>query len=236
MSKLTKERLEEIASGQNTVSIPEAAVLARELLSLRTARDNEVDKLFVNAMHAIGVDESVNPEGCRSSQRSLEELHHLAITRGQQLREAREEIERLKESVDSRVPSLVARIATLTAERDEAEKKGREAGVAGMMQAMNAQCLTINQLEKQIAALKSCPAMEEVDNLRFNINDVQLPPEERIKAALEACDLARRSISSREEVVGLLVNLWAFERVRDVVNSVSDYPPFTRIRDIVEGK
>lgn len=42
MNNLTKERLEEIASGQNTVSVPEAAVLARELLSLRSAGDEEV--------------------------------------------------------------------------------------------------------------------------------------------------------------------------------------------------
>lgn len=78
----------------------EECIEALALRTLRDAGDAHVDKLFIDAMHAIGVDESVNPEGCRSSQKSLEELHCAAITRGQQLREARAEIERLKGDAD----------------------------------------------------------------------------------------------------------------------------------------
>jgi len=108
-------QVDEVHGWRNPVELREHEVDA--ILSLRSAGDEEVDKLFVNAMHAIGVDESVNPEGCKSSQRSLEELHHLAVARGQtrtdavnkaaewakeceqlqnQLREAHAEIERLK--------------------------------------------------------------------------------------------------------------------------------------------
>lgn len=126
MSELTKERLEELRNLlvlnpndpmdefvglAELIDIIDAALALR---ALRDAGDGEVEKLFVNAMHAVGVDESVNPEGCRSSQRSLEELHHLAITRGQQLREAQAEIERLKaqneklqKQIDSRDPYKV---------------------------------------------------------------------------------------------------------------------------------
>lgn len=154
MSELTKEDIEQmrgvvrkcifgIPDSEGRVARDTLDKIVDELLALRTLRDagdEEVDKLFVNAMHAIGVDESVNPEGCKSSQRSLEELHCAAITRGQQLREAREEIERLK--------------GCLKKSNDGFEEHER----LWYLEQNKTETLT-----SELAALKSAPAMAEVD-------------------------------------------------------------------------
>lgn len=188
------------------------------------AVDAEVDGLINKFRWGIEAEATSRP--------LVDKLRDIAIARGQtrtdavnkaaewakecdglreQLREARKEIERLKESVDSRVPSLVARVATLTAERDEARK--------------------------ELAALKSAPGMREVDACI-----VTPEPYERGVTTVygpvkydgeKLADIARRSIASREEVVGLLRKLW-WEIPVGAINLNRKW--ILRIIEIVEGK
>lgn len=177
MSELTNKRLEEIASGQNTVSIPEAVELARELLTLRTLRDagdEEVEQMKGMIRKCIyGIPDS---EG-KIARDMLDNIVDIAITRGQQLREAMEEIERLK----------------------------------------------------------SAPAMEEVDALVAKEDSLSA----KMSAGhyllfINACDIARRSNTSREEVVGLLKELWWKIPSSETVHYKGEW--VQRIRKIVEGK
>lgn len=71
----------------------EVRAIARELLSLRTdAGDDEV--------HWLPEDDADTDTECRLI-KMINENHDIAITRGQQLRSAREEIERLKSECDN---------------------------------------------------------------------------------------------------------------------------------------
>lgn len=97
---------------------------ARELLSLRTAGDEEVDSKVLEISHWIDNEAKcpMEREACNSAVRDLQDLRDIAIVRGQQLREAREENENLKLERDGAVACMDSRlqqIYTLTAERDD---------------------------------------------------------------------------------------------------------------------
>lgn len=262
MSELTKEKLEEHAENgtyYRSLSDEELQSMARELLALRTLRDagdEEVEKISVE-MEACFVaqndDVLLTGEERSDAQSTLidlaRQIRDIAITRGQQLREAREEIERLKgeyaslesnwlhekENVEwqktkvrnlrmaadaaGRV-DLQSQIATLAAERDglnealslagkdvdrlTAERDEARTKLEKQIDITYEAKAVVSQMQKELAALKSAPGMEEVDAL--------VAKEDSLSAKMSAghyllfindCDIARRSIASREEVVGL---------------------------------
>lgn len=106
----------------DTLDGNDVAEIIDELLALRSIRDagdEEVEKL----RHTIA---DLGPSLAGEADR----LRDIAISRGQELREAREELERLKEEMETSVSEAEERanergrqIATLTAERDEAWKE-----------------------------------------------------------------------------------------------------------------
>jgi len=190
---LTNERLKEIAqnpSGEPTRSSmhTEWVAMARDLLAIREAGDEEIELLHEEVGFSFG-----NPYVAQQnkSREALENLRHIAITRGQQLRNAQAEIERLKVSSFSApegatIQSLQSQIATLTAE---------------------------------LAALKAAPGMEEIDALwkEFKVKRHKLAIRLHGAELEEICQLdeivmsIRRksicSIASRDEVVGLLKHI-----------------------------
>lgn len=152
----------------------------------------------------------------------------------------------IDELIDSR-----SQVTTLTAERDEARKELEDAqrqeietiaAVINHRKLIDEQKQKIDFLTAELAALTSCPAMEEVDAL---VHQESLPLCER-----ESCTdkdgvlfqrlaaIARRSIASRQEVVGLLVK--CHEVFREEMNRVKDCidlsESYRRIIEIVEGK
>jgi len=81
--------------------------------------------------------------------------------------------------------------------------------VCGVAEKMRDGCVSrdaqIDSLSAELAALKSAPGMEEIDRLRQRISENTAKKLFENDTALdELADLARRSIASREEVVGLL--------------------------------
>lgn len=142
-----------------------------------------------------------------------------------------------------------SQIATLTAERDEARSELEDAqrqeietiaAVINHRKLIDEQKQKIDFLTAELAALTSCPAMEEVDAL---VHQESLPLCER-----ESCTdkdgvlfqrlaaIARRSIASRQEVVGLLkrfINKYHIDIHGMAKGGDSDA---THILDIVEGK
>lgn len=163
----------------------------RKLLAIREAGDEEVEKLY---------SQPHEPE-------ARKKLRNIAITRGQQLREAQAEIESY-ESQELETTQVIINHRNFIAD----QKK------------------TIDSLTAELAALKSAPGMAEVEALesawRDSMNSV---------AYVEMIiSLARRSIAAREEVVGLLK--WVF-RNQDLQSDraiLSDEA--RRILEIVEGR
>lgn len=140
------------------------------------------------------------------------------------------------------IKSLQSQIATLTAERDEAL-----GGVKTLTETVNSLNGQNDRLRQELAALKSCPAMAEVDALVAKWNEPgPWEPEVVSEALREYETLTRRSISSREEVVGLLKWLDEFWDFREVKKCLSEYASdkvygddqqkARRILEIVEGK
>lgn len=100
--------------------------------------------------------------------------------------------------------------------------------------------VVIERLTAELAALKSAPGMAEVDAI---LQDAE-KSSEQIES--ELADLARRSIASRDEVVGLLKWLdefWDFKEVKRCLCEYAsdkvygdDQQKARRIIEIVEGK
>lgn len=123
-----------------------------------------------------------------------------------ELREAREEIERARANELAACDSLVnehnrltEQIVTLTTERDEARSKlEKQIDITYEAKAV------VSQMQKELAALKACPAMAEVDALEKKWNGPLLIDDEGLVIG-EIFSALRRSISSREVVIeGLL--------------------------------
>lgn len=306
MSELTKERLKELRSERDRLLIKNAGTfpaamelacktikLIDELLALRSrdVGDDKVDGEFRVALQG---------EFSHTDQKeAVIKLHGFAITRGQQLREARAEIERLKcesqknfmaftqeamksgvktELRDQETQSLRSQIATLTAERDEARKEGlwvrkkldlpedcEFTKLCGAMHVVHAHAhgyvtyiktykcedkdgqiarLTVEngELKDQIDALKSCPAMAEVDAVLLK------EPETGAIAfnIRKFTKMLETQKASREEVVELLKWLdefWDFKEVKKCLCEYAsdkvygdDQQKARRILEIVEGK
>lgn len=161
---------------RNPVQLREQEVDAL-LAALQAAEDEEVDSLINKFRWGI---EGIEAEA--TSRPLVDKLRDIAITRGQQLREAQELLDLSNEHgnltlefADHLQEEYKFQIATLTAE---------------------------------LAALKSAPAMAEVDACIFTPEPYQYGVttvySETKYDGKKLADIARRSIASRDEVVGLL--------------------------------
>lgn len=134
---LTNERLKEITEEYTHAIYPEeVGQMARELLAIREAGDEEVRHAWENAVQDE-IDECVRELG-RHEQ--LDKLRDFATDARQQLREARAEIERLQMAIGcattikgdmvmraddplGMMQEICSYVATITRERDEARKE-----------------------------------------------------------------------------------------------------------------
>lgn len=96
---LTNERLKEIAESYPRLGLTETELksIAAKLSQLREAGDDEVKELYSNAVRIALYSTSASDR--KIAVRDIANLRDVAIARGKQLREAREEIERLDQVV-----------------------------------------------------------------------------------------------------------------------------------------
>lgn len=290
MSNLTKERLEEYAQDGWDAAATDVEAMARELLSMRSAGDEEVREstttslnqrlsqafdagnaveFSIAAADAVVYAETIEQTNERLHNRNkaqgarIKELEPELNSLSNQLRDAQAEIERLKACgfaapEGTTIQSLQSQIATLTAERDEARKcikRVREplsqyAGDFPEFEALSTSqrywatgeivavvVSKCDSLTAELASLKSSPGMAEIDAL-----DVFASANEDQSRTKQACNIARRSIASREEVVGLLK--WIVEadalsvELKEYAENEAckDQNKARRIIEIVEGK
>ncbi len=141
-----------------------------------------------------------------------------------------------------------SQIATLTAESDEARSELEDAqrqeietiaAVINHRKLIDEQKQKIDFLTAELAALTSAPGMAEIDALTYwpdhEFKSQQYPKIQQL------ADIARRSIASREEVVGLLKWCWLMfdSSIVDLAADQGDEEGISearRIIEIVEGK
>lgn len=202
MSELTNEKLEEYARDGRNAGDVEVEQMARELLALRTrdAGDDEgIDREVLDEYDWIaqfGIYSTMSEERIEGVKR-LAKLRDIAITRGQTRTDAVNKAAEWARECEG----LREQIVTLTTERDEARSKlEKQIDITYEAKAV------VSQMQKELAALKSCPAMAEVDALVAKWNEPgPWEPEVVSEALREYETLTRRSISSREVVIeGLL--------------------------------
>lgn len=188
---LTNDDLEKFSRDGKLAGDCEVETMARELLAIREAGDEEVEKHFANLRLVFGNTDSMAQSLAADSIYALRKIVAERKELRQRLREAQAEIERLRVSSfaapeGTTIQSLQSQIATLTAE---------------------------------LAALKAAPGMEEIDALwkEFKVKRHKLAIRLHGAELEEICQLdeivmsIRRksicSIASRDEVVGLLKHI-----------------------------
>lgn len=127
------------------------------------------------------------------------------------------------------IKSLQSQIATITAERDQWKKQCESECQYGYLRQDE-----LDAVKAELAALKFAPGMAEVDDILTPW--VGQPFKSIVDDFEEMRTVARRSISSREEVVGMLKEAAGYSDGRLESRAESGDPVAIRIIEIVEGK
>ncbi len=233
---LTNETLLAIVHGKVILGMNDVRPMAEELLTFRSIRDAGDEGV---TLLAVGLSNDMSCGGI-GVMNSILKLRDIAIARGQQLREAREETTEDMEAI----ACLSGDVERLTAERDVAREEIEmyEAMKEGFTARATDLEIRIRSLTEELTALRSAPGMEEVDTvvrqMCVDIEDVQGTQNylDAKNSLIELETVLRRAIVSWDEVVGLLKWLCINTNIRLALDWCGSSPKIKRILEIVEEK